>query len=980
MKSSGLVVAILLVFHQNISSSLAEQYFDPFEIRKEQWVDSVFHSLNLNEQIAQLLVIRAYSNRDQQYNDEMTELIRQYNIGGVCFFQGSPVAQATLTNRWQHAAKTPLLVAIDAEWGLGMRLDSVPDFPFQLTLGASADDSLLYEMASAIARDCKRIGVHLNLAPVVDVNNNPQNPVINFRSFGENPTNVAHKGTVYMKGLQDHGILATAKHFPGHGDTDADSHRELPVISHPKEHLEAVELLPFRELIKNQVNGIMIAHLYIPSLDSTRDLAATLSPAVVTGLLKEELGFQGFVITDALDMQGVTNYFSPGEIEVKALLAGNDILLLPQDIPAAVEAISQAVENGVISREVIATRCRKMLKLKSDLGLDNWRPVDLQNLTADLNPAASTAITGRIFKSAVTVVKNENNLLPLTLLQRRHIASVSIGATGITPFQKALEWYAPVTHFQVSKNASPDELRELEDNLKPFNLVIAGIHRNNLYPANHFGNPEEILDFLGNLSRKKRTILAILGNPYLLQDLKNTSDPEAILVTYQDQPAAEEVAAEVIFGGVAARGILPVSTAGYRSGSGISSEKTRLGFVLPEEIGIPSADLAPIDSLVSNGIDSAAYPGCQVLFAKDGKIFYYKAFGHPSYDDTARVTLTDLYDIASLTKVTATTLAMMKLYEEGKIRPDDPLSMHLPELRGTDKEKITIREVMAHQAGLRPWIPFYELTLADSMADQEIYDTVYSAMHPIRVAEHLYMKRAYCDSIFQWIIRSELRKNKEYKYSDLGFYLLMKLIERKTGKSYREYMDETFYWPLGLTTLGFLPRERFPVSRIMPTEYDTLFRKQLLRGDVHDPGAAMLGGISGHAGVFSDAFDLAVLMQMLLNYGEYGGKQYVLPSTIREFTRKQFTGKDSRRGMGFDKPLPDYDPNGPSCQSVSPASFGHSGFTGTYLWADPENGLIYIFLSNRICPDAGNTTISRMNIRTSIHQRMIEIIRKDTGK
>ncbi|MFH1297811.1 MAG: glycoside hydrolase family 3 N-terminal domain-containing protein [Bacteroidota bacterium] len=980
MKIVSLVVVLLLFFHQYISFAQPQHSFDPYEIMKEEWVDSVFRSLTLDEQIAQLMVIRAYSNRDNAYIHNLSELIRQYDIGGVCFFQGSPVAQATLTNSWQEAAKTPLLIAIDAEWGLGMRLDSVHDFPFQMTLGASPDDSLAYEMAAAIARDCRRMGIHMNLAPVVDVNNNPKNPVINFRSFGENPSAVARKGVLYMKGLQENGIVATAKHFPGHGDTDTDSHLDLPVINHPEERMESVELFPFREVINNRIQGIMIAHLYIPTYDNTPDLASTLSHVIVTGLLKQQMGFQGMVITDALDMKGVTRFFPPGEIEVKALLAGNDILLLPQNVPVAVQSIRQAVENGIIPRETIESRCLKMLQLKFDLGLDFYQPVNLENLTADLNPCTSMEITNRIYKSAVTVVKNENNLLPLTMLQQQRIASVSIGANSTTPFQQSLRWYAPVTHFQVSKDASPDELQELEKNLKPFNLVIVGIHRNNLYPANHFGNPEKIFDFVADISQKKRTILALFGNPYLVQSLKNTSDLEAILVTYQDQPVAEEVAAGIIFGGIPARGKLPVTTAGFPSGTGVMFDQTRLEFALPEEVGIPSEKLASIDSLVINGIDSAAYPGCQVLFAKDGHIFYYKAFGNPSYEDKVPVTTTDLYDIASLTKVAATTLAMMKLYEEGKIHPDDPLSIHLPELRGTDKEKITIREVMAHQAGLHPWIPFFELTLADSLAEMEIFDTVYSAVYPIRVADHFYMKRAYTDSIFQWIIRAEPRKNKEYKYSDLGFYLLVKLVERKTGRSFQDYVNETFYRPLGLTTMGFLPLERFPISRIMPAENDTHYRKQLIRGDVHDPGAAMLGGISGHAGLFSDAFDLAVILQMLLNQGEYGRDQYLLPSTIREFTRKQFPGKESRRGMGFDKPPPEYDPYGPTCEAASPTSFGHSGFTGTYMWADPANGLIYVFLSNRIYPDAANPKISQMNIRTGIHQKMYEIIKPEIGK
>lgn len=979
MKILPILILFLVMFHMDISSSKPDDSIDYKNIRKEQWVDSVFRSLSLNQQIAQLLIVRAYSNRDQAYNDSMANLIRLYDIGGVCFFQGGPVAQAILTNHWQQAAKIPLFIAIDAEWGLGMRLDSVHDFPYQMTLGASDDDSLIYKMAAAIARDCQRMGIQINLAPVMDVNNNPLNPVINFRSFGEDPVTVARKGSYYMKGLQDNGVIATAKHFPGHGDTETDSHKDLPVINHQTERMESVELYPFLEVIKNGINCIMTAHLFIPAYDTTLHLAATLSPRIVTNLLKEKLKFQGVAITDALDMKGVTKFSPPGEIEVKSLLAGNDILLLPQDVPAALTSIQQAVVEGVISRDIIRERCLKLLRLKFDAGLDFYRPVNCENLLSDLNPATSQCLTMQIYKSSVTVIKNENNLLPLSLLQRRHIASVSIGETHLTPFQETLDWYAPVTHFQIPKQASPEAFAELERQLEPYNLIIIGLHRNNLYPANNFGNPRQIFDFIGETCRKKRTVLAIFGNPYLIRSLNNNADLEAILTSYQDQPEAEEAAAEIIFGGLPARGKLPVTTGEFHSGTGVKFDKSRLEFALPEEVGIPSEKLAPIDSLITNGIDSIAFPGCQVLFATKGKIFYYKAFGHPTYEESTPVTKTDLYDLASLTKVLGTTLAIMKLREEGLIHPDDLLSVHLPELRATDKERITIREVMTHQAGLQAWIPFYTLTLGDSLESMDIYDTVYSPIHPIRVAENLYMKRDYCDSIYSWIIHSKLRNSKKYKYSDLGFYLLRKLIERKTGLPLKAYLDQTFYRPMGLTTLGFNPRNKFPVERIMPAEVDTLFRKQLIRGDVHDPGAAMLGGVSGHAGLFSDAFDVAVILQMLLSNGEYGGKQYLLPSTIHEFTKKQFPGENSHRGMGFDKPLPEYDPLGPVCEAASLSSFGHSGFTGTYIWADPEKNLLYVFLSNRVYPDAANRKISQMDIRTNIHQKMYEIAAREMG-
>jgi len=609
MKLVSLVAILLLGFQYNIRSSRVESYFNPYEIRKERWVKSIYDTLTVNERIAQLLIVRAYSNRNQRYNDSMTDLIRRYNVGGVCFFQGTPAAQATLTNRWQKAVKTPLIVAIDAEWGLGMRLNGAYDFPFQMTLGASGDDMLVYEMATAIARDCKRMGIHMNLAPVVDVNNNPNNPVINFRSFGEDPYNVARKGVMYVNGLQDHGVVATAKHFPGHGDTDSDSHQTLPMVNHSKHRMETIELFPFQEVIDHGVKGIMIAHLYVPSYDNTPNLATTLSPKIVNGLLKYDMGFRGFVITDALDMSGVTKYFPPGEIEVKALLAGNDILLLPQHVSTAIAAIRRAIDKSIIPMELIERKCKEILRLKFDLGLDLVTPIDKNNLSGKLNPISSKVITNKIYKSAVTLVKNDNLLIPLTHLQHRKIASVSIGATTRTSFQKMLDWYAPMTHFQISRQATPDQLRQLRRKLEAYDLVILGIHKNNLYPENSFGIPAGVFNLIDKLSRSQRTILTIFGNPYILNSLKNTTTPEAILITYQDQPEAEEVAAEVIFGGIGSRGHLPVTTTSFPVGTGFETDQTRLEFVIPEEIGISSKELKLIDSLVIDGITSEAFPG-----------------------------------------------------------------------------------------------------------------------------------------------------------------------------------------------------------------------------------------------------------------------------------------------------------------------------------------------------------------------------------
>lgn len=965
------VIFLLLVF-----TSLSVRGSVNLAKQDSSWVDSVFNSLTPDQRIAQLFIIRAFSDKDSVYTDSLTNLILKWNPGGVCFFKGSPYRQAFLTNSLQQRAQTPLLITMDAEYGLGMRLDSCNSFPRAMTLGALPDDSLIGEVSRQIARDCRRMGIQMNFAPVVDINNNPDNPVIGFRSFSENPEVVAHRSIIFMKGLQSGGILTTAKHFPGHGDTDSDSHLTLPVLHQSQKRMDSVELFPFREAIRNGVDGIMIAHLFVPEIDSAKNMPASLSEKIVTGLLKEKMGFRGFVITDALDMKGVTKHYKPGEIEVRALLAGNDILLLPKNLDKAMNAIREARDSSIISRELIDQKCRTMLSLKYKAGLNHLAPITLLHLHEDLNPLSSEVLIRKIFRHAVTLVKNQNELIPVKFLDRRKIAVLFIGDMVQQPFQDMISRYTNGINLSLASSFSREikdsVIRELKDN----DLVIIGVRCNQGLITKKYGLQECTLELIDSLSETRKVILDIFGSPYALSFLKNPGNLEGIVASYQDNPESQEISAGLIFGASGFSGHLPVTAStAFPYKTGFFTSPSRVEFVIPEEIGISSDKLKTIDSLAISGINKRAYPGCQVVFAIDGKIFYDKSFGNPRYEDTVKVTNSDIYDLASVTKVAATTLAIMKLKEEGKILLDEKLGSYLPEVTGSNKQDLVIRDVMTHQAGLQAWIPFYVKTLHNGQPDTAIYHHQPSDGFPFRVAEDLYIRKDYPDSVYQSIIDAPLRPTRDYKYSDMGFYLLRKIVEKVTGEPMEEYLDASFYKPLGLITTGFRPRNRFPVSRIMPTEFDAVFRNQLIRGDVHDPGAAMLGGVSGHAGLFSDATDLAVLLQLFLNNGEYGGKQYFLPSTIREFTRVQFPAKRNRRALGFDKPTLNYTPDGPSCKSASAASFGHSGFTGTYLWADPENKLSYVFLSNRVYPDAANEKIVEMNIRTKIHEAMYDILK-----
>ncbi len=949
-------------------------------ITEQAWVDSVFNSLSPDERIAQLLLVRA-NDAGKDYFPEIDKYISEYNIGGLCFFRNHPYNQAVAVNRWQSMSKTPLLMSMDAEWGLGMRLDSTTSFPYQMTLGAIHDNHLIYKMGATIAEQCKRIGIHMNFAPVVDINSNPANPVIGMRSFGQDKENVMLKGMAYMKGLQEHGIIATAKHFPGHGDTDSDSHKTLPVITHSQERLDSLELYPFRQLINNGLGGIMIAHLYIPAYEKREGMASTLSPDIVTKLLSKELGFHGLIVTDALDMKGVTKYHKPGNIEVKALLAGNDILLLPANVPKAVKQIHRAVKDGELDVEVINAGCRKVLTYKYRAGLSEAGKVETEGLYEDLNSPQASALNRQLYEASATLIRNKHSLIPLTHLDTLSIACVATGGSlEEDHFGKILKLYGRVDMYELPANAREKDVAKLLDQLEAYNLVIVGIQNTNIFPFRDYGIPGITWAFIRELTAKKKVILELFGSPYALSGLGSDELPEAIIISYQDNRLSREVGAEVIFGGIGASGNLPVGISGlFEAGSGIKTEANRLRFVDPASMGISEKMLEKADSIAQSGIILKAYPGCQVLAAKDGNIFYHKAFGYHTYDRKQAVKLTDLYDLASLTKIAATTLAMMDIYGQGEIDIDQRLSYYLPYLRGTDKEGIVIRELMAHQSRFQAWIPYFQYTVEDDNPDPEIYRNEISEDYNVRVAEGMYIQKDYYCEILDSIRYSELRIDNRYKYSDLGFYLLKEAIEGISNSAFEKFTEASYYRPLGLPTMAYLPLKRFKKEMIAPTEDDKLFRKQLLQGDVHDQGAAMLGGVSGHAGLFSNAFDMAVIMQLFMNGGVYGGERYFDEELIGEFTSTQFPLNENRRGIGFDKPMLEYDEDGSTCRSVSPDSYGHSGFTGTYAWADPENGLVYIFLSNRIHPEANNSKIMDYDIRTKLHQVFYEAL-ENVGK
>ncbi len=942
----------------------------------ERWADSVLQTMKPDERISQLIMVAAWSNKDSTHIKEIRKLISDWGIGGVCFFQGGPMRQANLTNNYQKLSKIPLMVGIDGEWGLAMRLDSTIRFPRQMTLSAIKDQQLIYDMAQEIARECKIMGIHVNFAPDADINNNPSNPIIGSRSFGDDREDVYLKSLLYMNGLQDNHILATGKHFPGHGNADSDSHLTLPLINQPISEMDSIELYPFKKLINEGLGSMMVAHLSVPALDSIPNNPSTLSKEIVTGLLKNKLGFQGLIFTDALNMKGVSALYKPGIVDKLAFMSGNDVLLYCEDVRKAVQQIHLAVENCEIKQEEIDVRAKKVLMAKYWTGLNNYSPIDTSNLLSRLNSNNGQFLQRSLFEKAITVLKNQDSILPLQRKDTLRIAVVSIGEKKDNAFQAQLKMYGKVDVFAEEKDAPLSVLMALYSFLSNYDYVILSLHSTTMKASTNFGISEGTIRFVDSVLIKYPTIFVDFGNSYTLSKFKNIQSAQAILLAYEDFPLMQQLAAQTIYGGIEATGTLPVTV--NKELTRKSGEKTiepiRLKYSLPEEVGMSSDTLSQIDTIVSKAIAANAIPGCQVLVARKGVVIYNKSFGTKTYNSTDTVRNSDLYDIASVTKVVGTALATMKLYDLKKIDLNHPLSKFFTPLKSTNKKALLVKEILAHQAGLVPWIPFYKKTMVDTFLVPGIFSKIKSEDYPVRVADSMYMETSYSDSLIDWVFDSQLNAPGKYVYSDLGPILMMLATEKITGQSFDKYISNNFYNPLGLSRITYNPREKFSLSEIVPTENDLVFRKQLLRGDVHDPAAAMMGGISGNAGIFSNANDLAVIMQMLLNKGSYGGKNYIHSSTVDLFTRQQFPLNNNRRGLLFDKPELDPNKASPCAKEAGPNTFGHQGFTGTCVWADPDSELIYIFLSNRVNPDATNEKLTKMNVRTTIQSAIYHSI------
>ena len=964
-----LCIAGYLLFAVSYSYSIEPPYLKD---TSNVWVDSILKSMTLEEKIGQLFMVAAYSNKEETAYQIIDKYIKEYKVGGLIFFQGTAQKQAELTNRYQAESKVPLWIGFDGEWGLGMRLDNTISYPRQLALGAIDDISLIYDMGSEIARQMKRIGIHINFAPDIDINNNPNNPVINDRAFGDNKFGVVRRGLMYMKGLQDNKILACGKHFPGHGDTDVDSHKDLPVLRHSADRLASVELYPFQQLIRYGVGSIMVAHLNVLSLDAAPNFPATLSSAIIQNKLIDSMKFKGLIFTDALNMKGVSKYYPSGIAEVMALRAGDDVLLFPEDVDAAIAGVRCAVQvDSVIPESIINSKVRKILAAKYWLGLNKYQPIKLEGIDADINNEQAALLKFKLIENAMTVVTDSMHQIPILNVQKR-IAHVGIGSSKPTVFSTTLDKYTQIDHFFIPKDKPAATFNDILKKLKEYHLVIIDLQDMSRFASKNYGLTENALAFLNQVNNQNQTILTVLGSPY---SLKYFQKFPSILVGYNEDDDAETIATQVIFGARGAEGALPVTVGKFQYGVGECTQSgMRLKYGSPLEVNVNTKTLQKVDGIINKAISDKIFPGAQLVVAKDGEVIYEKAYGNHTYTSKLPTTNTDLFDIASVTKVTATLPIIMKMQEAGKINIDHTLGEYFTYPEGSNKRNIVIKEMLCHQAGLPAWIPFYKHTLdAAGNPDSIWYSKKQDSIFSVKILDSLYLKKSFQDTVWNMIYNCPLGA-KEYKYSDLGYYLLKQIIEKTYKDSLQNITRKYLYAPLGMNYTQYNPRwNGVDTNKIMPTELEKNFRKSLLLGTVHDQGAALLGGIGGHAGIFSNANDLAKYFQLLLNGGTYGGYNYFKRTTIANFTSKQYAG--NRRAIGFDKPTSSGQ-DGPTCEAASPESFGHTGFTGTIAWADPKYNLIYIFLCNRVYPSAEENTLAKQNIRPKIQQLIYDAIKK----
>lgn len=950
-----------------------------------KWVDEQMEKMTLKQKVGQLFIYTLQPMTNQYSKNALRKMVDDYGVGGLLFTGGELQKQVQMTNYAQTHASIPLIVTFDGEWGLGMRLKNTPSFPYNRVLGCVQNDSLLYAYGKEVARQCRLIGVQVNFAPVADVDNNPNNPVINFRSFGSDPKKVAEKVAAYTKGLEDNGVMAVCKHFPGHGDTEIDSHNALPELNFDRVRLDSIELYPFKKAIEEGIGGVMVGHLHAPSLG---DGPASISPEVIMRTLIDKLSFHGLVVTDALEMKGIAGY---DDVCARALMAGNDVVLSPRNLKKEIDGVMSALKNGFLSESDIDRKCRKVLSFKYALGLSSWKKVEEEGLEEKLMTPELLSLQQELSKAAVTVLKDSSSLVPLDLsVSGTVLLSVSPTLSEAYPFYHQLRQTFPVNWL----HASADSLDVVRARLRPAQRVLVALHSDKVEPY---------AALLEQLAADKPLALVCFGNMKMLEKIPETvRHASTIVLAHTDEEFIQRYVADLFLGNAYVDGRLSIPLAGmFKAGDGLTIDPEVPRKYCPGDFGMDASILSRIDSIAEEGIRLKAYPGCHVLILREGLPVYNKCFGSYTYAGKEPVKENSLYDLASLTKVTATLLAVMKLYDEGKFGLTDYVSDYLPVLKKTDKSRITVQDLLFHESGLPAYLPFYEEAVdmksckgglfrkkADKNHTLKLAEDVYacddfrynpewisripSAEYSLQVTDSLFLKSSFCENVLEQIVKAPL-KGKSYRYSCLNFMLLKEMVEKLAGKPMDVYLDSVFYTPMGLRHTAFLPLRKFSKAQIVPSVEKDFLRGGVLQGFVQDEAAAFMGGVSGNAGLFSTAQDVAKIAQMWLDKGVCGDRRYLSRATSELFTTLK--SRDSRRGLGFDKPNTEYADTNP-CAPEAPASvFGHTGFTGTCVWVDPDNELVFVFLSNRTYPSVYEpNNLVRYNIRTRIQQVMYQSI------
>ena len=976
------ICSIILLAVLALTSAASPKVITPVLQSREckHWVDSVMKTMTLEEQVAQLFVVNLRA--DSVSYSAIKSLFGKHGIGGVLFTRGPLKNYANGINAIRKASKVPPFVTFDGEWGLPMRIKNTPRFPYNISIGAARDSRAAYVYGREVARELKALGVNVNFAPVIDVNTNPLNPVIGYRSFGEDPQRVAEFGIAYANGLEDGGIMSVSKHFPGHGDTSTDSHKELPVVTHNEEQLQTLDLYPFERFIADGGCGVMVGHLNVPVLDPS-GTPASLSNVITTQLLREKMGFDGLVFTDALGMKGAR--LEGKSNAVAALKAGADMLVNPMNPLEDLNAVIKAVKAGEISKNVIKERCRKVLAYKYAFGAHKTPLTDLATISDVINAPEAEAACGIVAYECITLLRDAKNLVPLMDTEPKKIAEVNIGAAE-KDFTDMCEKYADIDVYNTAYHLNA---------LKKYDVVVAAVYKS--------GNGSVYQ--LSTLKDLPNLVEVFFVNPFEMAKFRDSVTENASVVLVGDDTKHLRIAAaQALFGGIKIDGICPVDIANIaKAGDGLVREKIRLGYVHPSVMNLNENMTYRLDSLIKEGLKKKAFPGCQLLVAKGGNVVFDKAYGYQSFGSRHKVTDNTLFDLASVSKATGTLPGVMKAYDLGLFSIDDLASKHIPGLVGTNKEDVTIRQLLFHESGIQPSLNMFNIMMDSTTYTGELITSKYSKANPILIqrnaygnataklrrditspvrtdefdieaARGLYVGKITYDTIMNRIYNSPLRKDKSYAYSCLNFCLLMDLEQRLTGIAHDAWMQDSIYSRLGCYRTCYQPLKRFRNTEIASTEKDTYLRKQTLCGYVHDELADFSGGVQGNAGLFSTAGDLAKLCQMWLNKGIYAGQRILSEETVTLFTTEK--SPTCRRGLGFDKPDKTNDDYSPTCSEATAATFGHLGFTGTVFWVDPDNDLIFIFLCNRVNPTRDNDAFNEMSIRPELFSIVYQSILK----